>query len=62
MDFVACDAIGAYLLGKKNVRHIELAGDIGLGTAAIDLITVKGLPLDYAIELFQRKSVMASYA
>lgn len=56
MDFVACDAIGAKLLGFDKVKHIVDAEKIGLGTANLDKIKVLGTPLDEAIKIFNDKS------
>ena len=51
-DMVAVDSVGAYLLGKHEVKHILLAEKRGLGIANLDNIEILGIPLDRAAEIF----------
>jgi uncharacterized protein (DUF362 family) len=54
-DFVACDAVGCFLLGKKDVRQVMLAQEHGMGIADLDSIIFAGLSLDNAKEIFRNK-------
>jgi uncharacterized protein (DUF362 family) len=54
-DCVAVDYIGALLLGRDHVRHIEEARQLGLGNALPDRIEIAGFPLERARTLFNRR-------
>ncbi len=58
-DFVACDSVGAYLLEKERVRHIEIANEMGLGTAEIDSIPIVGIPPGEALDIFRHRALTA---
>lgn len=51
-DFVATDCVGAQLLGIDRVRHIERAGELGLGVASLKKIELVGLQLPKARQVF----------
>jgi uncharacterized protein (DUF362 family) len=55
-DFVACDAVGARLLGYDRVEHIERAGELGLGQASMDNIHISGVPLREAEDIFDKRA------
>lgn len=54
-DFVACDAIGAAILGYEKVDHIQQAEGLGLGTADIHNIEISGVQLAEAIRIFNER-------
>ncbi|MBD3346608.1 MAG: DUF362 domain-containing protein [Chitinivibrionales bacterium] len=54
-DFVATDTIGAWLLGKEHVAHIEQAAHLVLGTADMKQIEIAGMPLDDALQIMTEK-------
>ncbi len=53
-DFVAVDKIGALILGKDNVSHIEQAANLGLGQSNLEKIEISGISLEKAKEIFNR--------
>jgi uncharacterized protein (DUF362 family) len=55
-DSVACDAIGARLLGYTHVDQVERAGSLRLGQSSLENIQVTGLPLREAEELFRQRA------
>ncbi|MFP4164650.1 MAG: DUF362 domain-containing protein [Chitinispirillaceae bacterium] len=55
-DFVAVDAVGAYLLGRKNVSHIEQADYLGLGQSDLNNIEIAGTPLERAADIFNARA------
>ncbi|MFP4013180.1 MAG: DUF362 domain-containing protein [Chitinispirillaceae bacterium] len=55
-DFVAVDAVGAHILGRKNVSHIEQADYLGLGQSNLDNIEIVGIPLDRAMDIFDERA------
>jgi uncharacterized protein (DUF362 family) len=59
-DFVSCDAVGSYLLGKENVRHIILGQEHGMGVADLRRIEITGLSLERAKEIFKSAQNHAS--
>jgi len=57
-DCVAVDSVGAHILGVENVRYLEEAERLGIGTAALEEIRVKGTPLFEACGIFKNNSKM----
>lgn len=55
-DFVACDAIGARMLGFDRVEHVERAMEEGLGQCDLKNIQIAGVPLKEAEALFEERS------
>lgn len=51
-DFVAADSVGAYLLGRPRVAHIQQAESLGLGTADLQSMEIAGVQLAEALRLF----------
>jgi uncharacterized protein (DUF362 family) len=51
-DFVAVDSVGAELLGKGGCLQLREAQDRGLGTADLDRIEIRGIPLNEARTVF----------
>lgn len=52
-DFVAADLVGSRLLGQKKVKHIQQAGELGLGAASMDEVEFPGIGLEEAGKLFR---------
>jgi uncharacterized protein (DUF362 family) len=55
-DFVAADAVGARILGTEKVEHVIQAARLGLGRSSTENITIVGIPLDDARQIFKRRS------
>lgn len=55
-DFVAADAVGAAVMGFEDgeVGHIQLAGKLGLGTAGLRDIEIRGAPVESVRRSFRR--------
>ena len=54
-DFVAADSVGAFILGREKVSHIQQAESLGLGTADIYTMEITGVPLNEAVRIFNEK-------
>lgn len=54
-DFVACDYVGARMLGYKRVDHIQKAESLRLGMAQESHIEFVSLGMKEAIELFNQR-------
>lgn len=54
-DAVAADAVGSYILDRKNVDHIVLAEKNNLGSATIGDIHTEPLTINEAVQLFQQR-------
>lgn len=54
-DFVAADTIGAKILGYDQVKHIEQAAQLGLGTMDVNKISIAGISLEKAVEIFNAR-------
>jgi uncharacterized protein (DUF362 family) len=60
-DFVAADSVGAFILGREKVSHIQQAESLGLGTADLYGIEMTGLPLGESVRIFnERKAAKAA--
>ncbi len=55
-DFVACDAVGARLLGYERVEQTERAAALGLGQVSRDAIQVVGTTLEDAEKVFNERA------
>ena len=55
-DPVAADAVGAAVMGfdEREVDHIALAGDMGLGQATLDEIELHGPAIEQVRRPFRR--------
>jgi uncharacterized protein (DUF362 family) len=60
-DFVAVDAVGAALLGKR-AEHIAIAEREGLGTADMEHIVLRGESFEQALRTFNRNRDRAARA
>jgi len=56
LDFVACDYVGAKILGYDNVGHISQAAELGLGNAELKDIEIKYVKLEEAKKIFQSRA------
>ena len=54
-DFVAADSVGAFILGREKVSHIQQAENLGLGTADLYAVEIIGVPLNEAVKIFNEK-------
>ncbi len=55
LDCVAADAVGAHVLGRTHVEHIQRASLMGLGRSTIERINIVGTPLDAAVTHFAQR-------
>jgi uncharacterized protein (DUF362 family) len=55
-DAVAADAVGAAVMGfdEGEIRHIALAGEMGLGRAALNDLEVRGAAIQQVMRHFER--------
>lgn len=54
-DFVAADSVGAFILGREKVSHIQQAASLGLGTSDLYGIEITGVALSEAVKIFNEK-------
>lgn len=54
-DFVAADSVGAFILGREKVSHIQQAESLGLGTADLHGMEITGVPLNEAARIFNER-------
>ena len=55
-DFVAVDFIGAHILGKTDVPHIQLAAKYRLGNANVENIDIAGISVEEAKTVFYNRA------